>query len=1186
MKLFSSIRVWSLILIISTVYIINYSPYTYLIGWDSLQVELNPILNIQRNWSSVWQEYQGLGLVAGNAHAVEFIRSIFVLILTFLMPQSIVRYAAQYLFLLIGIVSSYFLFRKLNINKNAAFLGGLYYFFNIGTAQNFYAPFEPFSAFYAFLPLTLFFILNFLRNDRNKLKNLFLILITFIFLTFAFEIPTLFVVFSILFGLISIVLIFRNFKKYFSKIGSIWLIFILVNLFWLFPFIYSLSGSIGTRSESLSNRLSTENVKYQGLAYANIKDISLLKGFWYSNIDYQSDTKTYGYMMQPWISWFDNLLVNVIGYMLFGFVLVGVLYTFLRKKTRFNSYFFIPVLVVSLLFMFGSNGIFGWLYEWIMKLLPPLGEAFRFSFTKWIVPMILSYAFFCSAFFDFVFKNIERRFNKWIIFTCLSVVFLMMVFYTFPYISGNLFYKYNKVSIPEEYKETISYFNKEPANKRIAMFPVNSLWGWSFTDWKYRGSGFIWYGIPQTVMSRTFDVWNLKNEEFYNEFQYAIYSEDPEWLRSVLNKYQIDYVLIDKNVISPGADESLFFDQSEELLSNVGSVSFDKSFGDSILIYKVKQDYPTNEYVYTPEEILATNTTYIFNDDKDLVQKLKNGDELIVQNPNDGQAKLIVPTLDDKNVFAKVSLNQLASLVNVQYFYPKILAANRFIFNQENLKSYQINLGAIDNHKILVGDVVLTPNNPEEVILLNNNSHIRLFDSNIFNTINLSDNANSSEVYDCAGATGGKLPDIYPSSLKIFSNDKPVCVRFSTPIPTDKDMILKVSLDTSSSVGSTVRYCLRNSITNQCENDFKNTTQLQYVFVSAGTNLQFEIILETSKPFNQYSEGYARNIIIKEYSIAQDILMDFPHQTAQKEYEFLLSKNDFPLKVQLVSDEITAQKYLPGGMSYNPFPSNCSEFNQKSYDRIFDEFNKTFEYVSESAVSCDDIDTEFIRPGSSYLVTFDTKNIIGMGLNFCLASDEFNKCLVQDRLKGDGLESFILPAYPAAGDISIHLDNQSIGNYPSRNILSSVTVKKVPYTWLKGLILRDADNFEKPNNILVKQVKKTLTYKYQVTVKKLSNVGTSATTGLIILNQSYENGWGLYDAKSCFLGLTTPFTCKKANAEHVLAKNWANGWSVPSEDAEYLIIFWPQYLQFFGYILLVGSMLGFGIAFYRRKKKN
>jgi len=49
----------------------NYTPGTWLLGWDNLVPELNLKLNITRSLSAVWQEYQGLGLLGGMAHAAD-----------------------------------------------------------------------------------------------------------------------------------------------------------------------------------------------------------------------------------------------------------------------------------------------------------------------------------------------------------------------------------------------------------------------------------------------------------------------------------------------------------------------------------------------------------------------------------------------------------------------------------------------------------------------------------------------------------------------------------------------------------------------------------------------------------------------------------------------------------------------------------------------------------------------------------------------------------------------------------------------------------------------------------------------------------------------------------------------------------------------------------------------------------
>ncbi|MBI4130556.1 hypothetical protein HY468_04520, partial [Candidatus Roizmanbacteria bacterium] len=61
----------------------------------------------------------------------------------------------------------------------------------------------------------------------------------------------------------------------------------------------------------------------------------------------------------------------------------------------------------------------------------------------------------------------------------------------------------------------------------------------------------------------------------------------------------------------------------------------------------------------------------------------------------------------------------------------------------------------------------------------------------------------------------------------------------------------------------------------------------------------------------------------------------------------------------------------------------------------------------------------------------------------------------------------------------------------------------------------------------------------------------------------------------------------KQLTEHVLVNNWANGWVLPSEETQnsklkiqnetteqtVKIIFWPQYLEYIGFGLLILSFL-------------
>ena len=131
---------------------------------------------------------------------------------------------------------------------------------------------------------------------------------------------------------------------------------------------------------------------------------------------------------------------------------------------------------------------------------------------------------------------------------------------------------------------------------------------------------------------------------------------------------------------------------------------------------------------------------------------------------------------------------------------------------------------------------------------------------------------------------------------------------------------------------------------------------------------------------------------------------------------------------------------------------------------------------------------------------------------------------------------------------SFVFQNKSYENYPSENSLKEVSVYLFPYEELKDI------KFTKNNLDL-----KIADYSSDFLVKK-NNYFTYKvkTTGgdVVILNQSYDPGWvALADGKIL---------------RHVKVNNWANGWVLDDEinPENVKIIFWPQYLEFLGFILL------------------
>ena len=127
---------------------------------------------------------------------------------------------------------------------------------------------------------------------------------------------------------------------------------------------------------------------------------------------------------------------------------------------------------------------------------------------------------------------------------------------------GNYFADIMKVGLPDPYRQTINYFKQQDKDKRIAFLPDYTFWGWFSHRWGYDGSGFLWYGIEQPMVSRTFDVWSLTSESYYWEIKYAIESINPALFEQVLQKYDIDYLVLDKTLQPVSSvEEGLQYDQ-------------------------------------------------------------------------------------------------------------------------------------------------------------------------------------------------------------------------------------------------------------------------------------------------------------------------------------------------------------------------------------------------------------------------------------------------------------------------------------------------------------------------------------------------------------------------------------------------------------------------------------------------
>jgi hypothetical protein len=267
----------------------NYTPNTWLTGWDNLHPEFNFYLNIKRSLFAVWQEYQGLGLLGGMGHAADLPRQLILWGASYFLPASFLRYFWTFLMLTMGPIGVYFLVSKRLLNSDdflscvSGFVAATFYLFNLASLQTFYTPFETFTAFYGLFPWLLYFAIGYLKSGKKwNLISYFLFLLIG---TSAFYVQTLFVVYVVFLTILEIETILKSIKTGLFTSLKLALTTICVNAFWLLPVLFFSFTSAGVTSLSHINSIATPETQLI-TGQGSWQDIAALKGYWFDYYDW------------------------------------------------------------------------------------------------------------------------------------------------------------------------------------------------------------------------------------------------------------------------------------------------------------------------------------------------------------------------------------------------------------------------------------------------------------------------------------------------------------------------------------------------------------------------------------------------------------------------------------------------------------------------------------------------------------------------------------------------------------------------------------------------------------------------------------------------------------------------------------------------------------------------------------
>ena len=589
----------------------NFTPGTWLSGWDTLHPEFDFSLNFQRILS-VWHEEQGLGTLTGHSQVAELPRMIFLWLTSLVFPVSFLRYLYFFTCLILGPLGMYFFLEKIAfVAKEGtkcrilSFLGGLFYLLNLGTVQHFFVPFEMFATLYAFLPWILLFADRFIKIGRKKDLILFCFL-SFLSASMAYA-ATLWYAFFAFFSLYILMttLLENRSKIYFKRVLVLFLTILSINSFWLLPNLYYLSSSAKSVPQAKINQIFSERAFSTDEKYATPENVFLLKGFLFDWWKYNKGE--FAPLLAEWKNHINKSEVRAIGWIIVITTLIGIFTSCFSKKEKLGI-ILLPGLIFSFIFLIYGAPILKNIFLVLRERSDIFKEGLRFPWTKFSIFVMFSFAVYFSLGIEKIAGLWRKHEIKVLVIFCLPFFTALIIVWTLPAFKGNLISPLMRIKIPQDYFDLFSYFKNKPKNERIALFPASSFLGWEYYRWGFEGAGFIWFGLPQPVLTRDFDRWHPANENFYWEVCFAIYAKNGELFENVLQKYQVKWLLFDESKVDPAWPMSASsITEFQKLISESGDINLEQTFG-KIKIYKVNLETEVEDFVYLAEDLPVINS--------------------------------------------------------------------------------------------------------------------------------------------------------------------------------------------------------------------------------------------------------------------------------------------------------------------------------------------------------------------------------------------------------------------------------------------------------------------------------------------------------------------------------------------------------------------------------------------------
>jgi len=1246
-KLQSNIFLFILLGVLGFLFYRNYTPGTWLTGWDNLHPEFNFGLNIKRAFYSVWQEYQGLGLLAGMAHAADLFREIFLWLISLAIPQSFNRYFFHFLMITSGAVGTYFFLKDIVFEKNAdlkyrasAFLGALFYVFNLGSIQYFYVPFEPYSMFWGMLPWTLYTLFNYLKKSSKP--NLLWFALVNILATGQAYVQTIFLVYALAVALILAIYLVtkRNKKAFIASLLTVGIIFV-TNAFWILPQGYFVTQDINVTQNAMQNRMATEKFYQMNKGRGNIADYVVLKEFYYDFFDTEQEQTVY--MMHVWRDYIENPFILSIGYLFFAIIIIGLI-----QKSPMQKYTVVLFLFSSFIFL--SNTPVIEQLNSVLRNLPLVNQIFRNPFTKVIAPTSFVFAIAFSMGTAFLIEFLKKiRLSPLV---SIILMTILIGIFAYPSFQGEYISPRMRVSIPQQYFDLFSYLDGQNKNQRIMNLPQGSYWGWYEYNWGLRGSGFLWYGIEQPIMDRAFDVWSDELENYYWQLSDALRKEDITEFNQIIDKYHISYVLYDESLVQsdPFNPTKLAYKQ-KDLLTENNKLKLIKQFG-TVYLYEATlphqsesfitsssqipnieypESYSTEDIAFKQNGMYQTNGTKSYDaiypygslftnrfaDDSPYVIQETSTSYMVTTGIQPGKYNLYSPMFTGSNQLLPVKIYAQRELdtviISVQTDLPIIWLENEKIDTKLFQKQYEFSvpegqkiISSINDQEILEIPTELTEMSYVGSALLhtdNLENSLRIYSVSQGTTLPLTIK-NFAPSHICGPIRGDIInkADIYNDSVTLSAQNTSICQVYTQSLKYDSAALVNVRFEYKSETDEFPNFCFYSEDTKSCKNHkdnmkfgFSDTEYETYsdyfeFYPNEADTIYPQLVLEAlrDEDHDQVKKISYKNVRIISYPLLQEKPITFTNELTEKVQKSLIEVKT-PIRMTVEFSKNTgyyAYRDLLSQNLYKKTPFNYDSFLSGHYDLETDETDS----ATKITLSARRASSYLLLQGPDlplqygYIVAVENKVDAGQPLTLNVFSNQGIRNYTYTHYSQTDLTDkafYILPpAYPFDTGISVLMGTTSYTDDPSTNTISDFDIYPLPYDYISQIYLtKPGTEIQKARLESPDYVRKNRYYSYTVNAPK------EATS--IQLFQSYHPGWMAYQTCtnsniSCRLQTSFPILFGE-KLQHTKINGWANGWDIPSDSSgELRIIYWPQYLEYVGFVILIVTFSVFAL-FWKRK---